>query len=76
MRIDQPNTTPHWEALERARARRNVGRKHNHQPRGRAMEKKLSAPKRQQFMVNARRRKFSERVRAYWLGEVECYPSA
>lgn len=74
MRIDLPNNMPHWQALERARGRKAVGRKHNHQPRGRAMEKRLSSPKRSQAMVNIQRKKFAAKVRAYFLGQLESYP--
>lgn len=60
--------------LERARGRKKVGRKHNHQPRGRALEKLHRAK-----LIRARQRqleriKFSSLVAAYWRGEIENYP--
>lgn len=75
MRVDQPNKTPHAEALHRARLRKVVGRKHNHQPRGRALQKQLETPKKRQALENVRRKRFNAQVRAYWLGKRDTFPS-
>lgn len=74
MRIEFPNSMPHDLALMRARGRKKVGRKHNHQPRGRALEKRLKSPMRRQKLMVAQRKKFSAKVRLYWMGQAEAYP--
>lgn len=75
MRIDQPNKTPHAEALHRARLRKVVGRKHNHKPRGRALQKQLETPKKRQALEAIRRRKFNARVAAFFRGDLANYPA-
>lgn len=62
------------EALFRSWGRKRVGRKHNHQPRGRAREKRRAGQMRALQMENEQRRKFTERVAAYWRGDIECHP--
>ena len=64
------------DALHRSRLRKVVGRKHNHQPRGRARERI-----RQRALARVRkaveeRRMFSALVRAYFKGDIPTYPGA
>lgn len=64
------------DALHRAKLRKVVGRKHNHQPRGHARERD-----RQQMLTRQRhllrlRKAFNKMVAAYWRGEREGYPDA
>lgn len=68
MRIDTDD-------LERARGRKKVGRKHLHQPRGRALQKRLLSPFLRQKLDNIKRHKFSRLVAAYWRGEIKNYPT-
>jgi IS5 family transposase len=75
MRQTFDSDTPREVALARAKARRNVGRKHNHQPRGRALERRYRAK-----LIRARQRElariaFSAKVAAYFRGDVENYPA-
>jgi hypothetical protein len=74
MRIAIPNGTPHAEALARVRGAKKPGRKHNHQARGRALEKQLQTPKRRQELENARRKKASALVSAYYRGKIDVFP--
>ncbi len=67
--------TPREVALSRARDSRKVGRKHNHQPRGRALEKRLGSPRRRQLRDIALRKKLSLKIAAYFRGELECFPN-
>lgn len=67
MRIDTDD-------IERARGRKKVGRKHNHQPRGRAIQRAINRRKaREQLEVIARQR-FNRLVAAYWRGHLESHP--
>lgn len=75
MRIAISSDMDHDEALARANGRKRVGRKHNHQPRGRAIERRKRAQKIALQHEALLRRKFSERVAAFWRGEIECFPS-
>lgn len=74
MRIDIDAGVDRYDALDRAKGRKRVGRKHNHQPRGRARDKRLAALKRAAIHREVERRKFNDRVRAYWLGLVDAHP--
>ena len=75
MRIDQPNNTPHAEALHRAKLRKVKGRKHQHQKRGRAIERHKAHLKRAAAERLRLRRNFNTQVRAYWLGLLEAFPA-
>lgn len=75
MRIDIDATVNHDAALARANGRKVVGRKHNHQPRGRAIERRKAAKRRALAQAELLRHKFSLRVAAYWRGEMENYPN-
>jgi uncharacterized MAPEG superfamily protein len=74
MRQTFDSKTPWHVAIARAQAKKKPGRKHNHQPRGRAMEKRLSSPRRRQALEATVRRKWSALVSAYWRGEMETHP--
>jgi hypothetical protein len=63
-------------ALVRVRGAKKPGRKHNHTPRGRALQKRLETPKKRQALASARRRKLNARIAAYWRGEIETHPGA
>lgn len=75
MRIDIDFGADHGAALDRANGRKRVGRKHNHQPRGRARDKRLASQKRGAAMRLERIRQFNHKVRAYWAGESDAYPA-
>lgn len=75
MRIDIDAGVEHGAALIRANGRKQVGRKHNHQPRGRARDKRLAAQKRSAAMRLERIRQFNAKVRAYWTGQSDVYPA-
>lgn len=75
MRQTFDSDVPREVALRRARDGRKVGRKHNHQPRGRALERRHRAK-----IIRAKQREierlaFSAKVAAYFRGEVENYPA-
>lgn len=61
-------------ALALAQGRKKVGRKHKHQPRGRAIErrKRMVVRRNKQNVID--RAAFSAKVAAYFRGEVENYP--
>lgn len=61
-------------ALARVRGAKKPGRKHNHTPRGRALQKQLETPVRRQRLENARRKKLNALVAAYWRGEHDEHP--
>lgn len=67
--------TERGDAFRQIGQRNKVGRKHNHQPRGRAKER----ARKKMGPVLAKKRKrldaFHARVCAYWRGEVENYPA-
>lgn len=67
MRIDTDD-------LERARGRKKVGRKHNHQPRGRALQRIVNHLAQAARERNRLRRIFNAKVEAYWRGERDGYP--
>jgi hypothetical protein len=76
MRQTFDQNTQHEVALSRARDSRKVGRKHNHQPRGRALEKRHRAK-----LIRAKQRElariaFSAKVAAYFRGEIDGYPTS
>jgi hypothetical protein len=75
MRISIPNGTSHSEALERAQGRKKVGRKHSHQPRGRALERRHRAKLIRAEQRRVERAAFAAKVAAYFRGEVENYPA-
>jgi len=74
MRIEFDASHDHDDALSRAKARKRVGRKHNHQPRGRAFEKRQQAVKRAAIALVEKKRKYTAKVRAYWLGLSDVHP--
>jgi hypothetical protein len=74
MRIEFDASHDPADALSRAKARKKVGRKHNHQPRGRAFEKRQQSVKRSALVRMEKKRKYIEKVRAYWLGLSDAHP--
>ncbi len=56
-------------------SRKKVGRKHNHQPRGRARDKRLAALERSAAQRDIDRRKYNAAVRAFWLGIADEHPA-
>jgi hypothetical protein len=75
MRVMIPSGTDREDALERARGRKKVGRKHNHQPRGRALERRHRAKLIRAEQRRLERAAFAAKVAAYFRGEVETYPA-
>lgn len=65
------------DAFRRIGNRNRVGRKHNHQPRGRALQKKLRRAT-MKHGPNSKRmaalRRYTEAVAAYWRCEVDDHP--
>jgi uncharacterized MAPEG superfamily protein len=74
MRIEFDASHDPADALSRAKARKKVGRKHNHQPRGRAFENRQQSVKRAARDLVETKRKYTAKVRAYWLGQRETHP--
>gem|GEM_PF-5880061 len=74
-RLDFDSDIDRGEAFQRIGNRNRVGRKHNHQPRGRARER----PKKGIEIAAARMKKKADRyhaaVSAYWRGELNEHPS-
>lgn len=73
MRMTFNNNQP--DALTRVRGAKKPGRKHNHQPRGKAHQKMLQRPINRQRLENGRRKAFNAKVRAYWVGQADAYPA-
>lgn len=72
MRIDLPDDSE--ASKKRALGRKQVGRKHLHQPRGRAIERRRLRLKRRAEELVRERQAFNALVSAYWRGERETYP--
>lgn len=74
MRIDLPQSMDHSEALDRAKSRKHVGRKHLHQKRGRAIERhKLNMAR----SIQSKKRlwkSYTDKVAAYWRGDADSFP--
>ncbi len=77
-RLDFPQGTERDEMFRRVARKNRVGRKHNHQARGRAREKARQNLLSGRAIDKARRKKkwlkFQAQVRAYWSGEINGYP--
>lgn len=76
MRVDLDSGMDHDAALDRANGRKRVGRKHNHQPRGRSRQRIIDRKKRRAAELLAQRHKMNARIAAYWRGEINGHPLA
>lgn len=79
-RLDFDQDTERGDAFVRIGNKNRVGRKHNHQPRGRAREKRRQNLLNGQAIEKARLAKkaarFKALVVAYWRGEIDGYPES
>jgi hypothetical protein len=75
MRMDFDSQTDPLDALHRVRVAKVPGRKHLHQPRGRAREKHRLHALNQVRKQNRQRAIFNALVAAYWRGELSSFPA-
>jgi hypothetical protein len=75
MRQTFDSTTPWDVAIKRANGRKKVGRKHNHTPRGRALERRHRAKIIRAEQRRVERAAFAAKVASYFRGDIECYPT-
>ena len=74
MKQDFDSSVPVHEQLLRVAKAKEPGRKHQHRPGIRFLERKKLTAKRRSAMLKAKRQRFTEAVAAYWRGERETYP--
>ncbi len=77
-RLDFEQGTERGDAFVRIGNKNRVGRKHNHQARGRAREKQrqnmLKGKEVDRARLAKKVKRFKMQVAAYWRGEVDAYP--
>jgi hypothetical protein len=76
MRLEFDSKTPRLEQLKAVSDHKQPGRKHQHKPSNRAVQRKANSRKRaEKAKLRAMKRK-SDEIRAYWRGERDTNPAA
>ncbi len=74
MRQEFDSDVPRKEQLDRVAKAKQTGRKHNHTPSSRVLEKRKAGAKKWCAMQDNRFREIKARVAAYWRGEIDTHP--
>ncbi len=75
MRQDFPRNMPLAEQFQRKHGHCHTGRKHQHRPSGKVLDRRKAKTQRElREQINVHR-VYKLRVEAYWRGELEEYPS-
>lgn len=75
MRQDFDGNVPEAEQRLRLAWKKTKGRKHQHKPSSRVNERRKAARMRSANMRSVIAERFKAKVRAYWSGDAEEYPS-
>lgn len=76
MRLEFDSTVPRAEQLQAVSDHKQPGRKHNHKPSNRAVQRVTNSHLCAEKTKNAMLKRASDAVRAYWRGEQDTNPAA
>lgn len=74
MRQDFASDVPRKEQLKRVAKAKQTGRKHNHTPSSRVLEKRKAGAKAWRTTQDSKFREMKDKVAAYWRGEIDTHP--